>query len=461
MSSQTLHDNILDTINKFSMLLGRERVLVSLSGGPDSVCLLSVLCRLKERLTLDIHALYVDHGMRPEETPAEIAFCKKFCDTLSVPFMKKAVDVRAFAQEQGLNIQEAARELRYRKLDEAAFEVKADKIAMAHTADDQVETVLMRFLRGSGSAGLAGIPPVRKHIIRPLIETAKADIERFLKENRLEYVVDSSNLKKDYLRNKIRFSVVPLLRELNPDVVETLARTAEIFRQEEKYFELIVTKALMKMICRKTNLSIELFLAPFGTMDKVIVRRVLRRALDETKGLRGIGFIHIEEIIELLKNGNPGDRLYLPKGIRAIKGYATFLLTSEVPQRIGNYELPVPGEIVLKEAKAVIKASLVEEGNGLGDGKMQIVLDADKTGETLTVRARENGDFFYPLGFGRRKKLQDYFVDAKIPRDERDIIPVVASGDDIVWIAGFRGDDRFRVTDTTKRFLKLEFKKAL
>jgi tRNA(Ile)-lysidine synthase len=319
----------------------------------------------------------------------------------------------------------------------------------------------MRFLRGSGSAGLAGIPPARKHIIRPLIETVKVNIEQFLEENRLEYVVDSSNLKKDYLRNRIRFSVVPLLRELNPDIEETLSRTAEIFREEEKYFELIVTKALMKMICRKTNLSIELFLAPFGIMDKVIVRRVLRRALDETKGLRGISFIHIEEIAELIKKRNPGDRIYLPKGIRAIKGYATLLLTSELPQRIGNYEFTIPGELVLQEAKVVIKASLTDEGEEYGDGKTQIMLDADKTGEKLTVRARENGDFFYPLGFGRRKKLQDYFVDAKVPRDERDVIPVVVSGDDIVWIAGFRGDNRFRVTDMTKRFLKLEIKKAL
>jgi tRNA(Ile)-lysidine synthase len=461
MSRQTLPEKVLHTINKFSMLQGRERVLVGLSGGPDSICLLAVLSHLRQRLTLDIHALYVDHSMRPGETPAEIAFCRKFCDTLSIPFIKKAIEVRDYASEQGLNIQEAARELRYRKFDEAAFEIKADKIATAHTADDQVETILMRFLRGSGSAGLAGIPPVRKHIIRPLIETVKVDIEKFLEENRLEYVVDSSNLKKDYLRNRIRFSVVPLLRELNPDLAETLSRTAEIFREEEKYFELIVTKALMKMICRKTSLSIELFLAPFGIMDKVIVRRVLRRVLDETKGLRGISFIHIEEIIELIKKGNPGDRLYLPKGIRAIKGYATFLLTSESPQRIGNYELAVPGEIVLKEAKAVIKASLTDEGEGYGDGKMQILLDADKTGETLIVRARENGDYFFPLGFGRRKKLQDYFVDAKVPRDERDVVPVIASGDDIVWIAGFRGDERFRATDMTKRFLKLEIKKAL
>lgn len=443
------------------MLQGRERVLMGLSGGADSVCLLSVLCRLKERLSLEIHALYVDHGMRPEETPSEIAFCKKICDTLSVPFMKRGIDVRAFAKEHGLNIQEAARELRYRQLDEAAFEIKADRVATAHTADDQVETVLMRFLRGSGSAGLAGIPPVRKHIIRPLIEIPRADIERYLEENLLEYVTDSSNLKTDYLRNRIRTSVVPLLRELNPDLGETLARTAEIFREEEKYFGLLVTKALMKMICRKTDFSIELFLAPFESMDTVIVRRVLRRALDETKSLRGISFVHIEEIIELIKKRNPGDRLYLPKGIRAIRGYATLLLTSESPQRIGNYEFPVPGEIVLKEARAVIRASLGDEGKPEGDGKMQIVLDADKTGATLTVRARSKGDFFYPLGFGRRKKLQDFFVDAKVPRDERDIVPVVASGEEIVWIAGFRGDDRFRVTDATKRFLKLEMRKAL
>ncbi|MEW6586075.1 MAG: tRNA lysidine(34) synthetase TilS [Nitrospirota bacterium] len=458
---QAIHSQVLRTIDKYSMLHGTERVLVGLSGGADSVCLLHILNHLKVRLKLELHALYVDHGLRPEETPAEIAFCRKFCEGLSVPFMKKAVDVKSFAEEQGLNKQEAARELRYRRLEEAASEINADKIALAHTADDQLETVIMRFLRGSGSAGLAGIPPVRKNIIRPLIGTERREIERFIRENNLEYTVDSSNLKEDYARNKVRLSVIPMLKELNPHVIETLSRTAEIFRDEERYFEIIVTKALMKMICRKTARSIEIFLAPFEIMDKVIMRRVLRRAVDETKGLRGIGFIHIEDIIELIKRGDPGDRLYLPKGIRAIKEYATLHLTSEPPQKIETVGLPVPGQVTLREARAVIKASLSAEESDFGDGKMTIVLDADKTGTSLAIRARDQGDFFYPLGFGRRKKLQDYFVDQKVPRDERDIVPVVTSGEGVIWIAGFRGDDRFKVTDATKQFLKLELKKAL
>jgi len=223
----------------------------------------------------------------------------------------------------------------------------------------------------------------------------------------------------------------------------------------------VVTKALMKLISRKTDLRIELFLTPMESMDKVVLRRVLRRAIDETKGLRGMGFVHIEDIMGMIKEGKPGERLSLPKGLRVIRNYATLVITSEIPYRMETVALNVPGQAVMRDIKAVLNASLEEHVDVYGDGKSLAVFDADKTGTTLTVRPREKGDFFCPIGFGKRKKLQDFFVDEKVPRDERDSIPLILSGNDIVWIAGFRGDERFRVTEETKRFLKLEFKRKL
>jgi tRNA(Ile)-lysidine synthase len=216
----------------------------------------------------------------------------------------------------------------------------------------------------------------------------------------------------------------------------------------------------MKLISRKTDLRIELFLAPMESMDKVILRRVLRRAIDQTKGLRGMGFQHIEDVIEMIRKGKPGDRLSLPKGLRVIKNYAILVMTSEIPQRVEAVTLSVPGQAVMEDIKAVINASLEERVEDYGDGKTVVVFDADRTGTALLVRPREKGDFFYPLGFGKKKKVQDFFVDGKVPRDERDAIPLILSGNDIVWIAGYRGDERFRVTEGTKRFLKLEFKKV-
>jgi len=458
-------DNLLkkvrDTITSHNMLRYGDRVVVGVSAGPDSVCLLHVLHQFRDELKLNLHALYIDHGLRPDETPAEIEFCKKMCEGSSVRFIVKAIDVTTYAKGCNLNKQDAARELRYRAFEEAAFEIKADKIALGHNADDQIETFFMRIFRGSGPKGLSGIPPVRGKIIRPLIEVERWEIEKFLEEDRVNYIVDSSNLKEDYLRNKIRLSFLPEVKKINPDIIETMSRTMEIFREEEKFFDILVTKTLMKLISRKTAAHIELFLSPMESMEKVILRRVLRRAIDETKGLRGIGFAHIEDIMDLIRQGRHGDRLYLPKGLRAIKNYATLVMTSETPVKIGTYGLDVPGEVVIRETKTVIKVSVAEKAEDYGDGKSAIVLDADKINMPMTVRAREDGDFFYPMGFGRRKKLQDFFVDEKMPRDERDSIPIVVSGNDIVWIAGYRGDERVKVTEATKRFIRMEIKAGL
>ena len=450
------------------MLSGEERVLVALSGGPDSVCLLHVLKNLKDEFRLDLHALYVDHGLRPDEAPGEIEFCEKLCKKLDLPFITKSIDVKSYAQEKGLNRQEAARELRYQVFEETALESNARKIALGHTADDQAETLLMRLFRGSGPTGLSGIPSVRGKFIRPLIEIERQQIEMYLQEEKIDFIVDSSNLREDYLRNKVRLSLIPMIKEVNPNIIETLSRTAAILREEERYFGILVTKTLMRLMSRKTDSRIELFLSPLEAMEKVILRRTLRRAIEETRGLRGIDFIHIEDIIELIKKGKAGDRLYLPKGIRAIKDYSVLILTSELPVTLDTYTLEVPGELVLKEAGVFIKASFVEpsdfaeQSQGVrehAEFKTLAVLDVEKMIFPLVVRPRKRGDFFYPLGFGKKKKLQDFFVDEKVPRDERDAIPLIVSGEDIVWVVGYRGDERFRVTDETKKVLKLEVKK--
>jgi tRNA(Ile)-lysidine synthase len=464
-SHRYLADNVVATITKHSMLSGGEKVLVGLSGGPDSVCLLSVLHSIRERFTLQISAAYIDHGLRPHETGKEIEFCRNLCERLNVPFYTKAIDVKSYAEDRKMNMQEAARQLRYGAFEAISHDIGAGKIALGHTADDQAETLLMRLFRGSGPTGLSGIPPVKKNVIRPLIETGRGEIEKFLEDEKTEYITDSSNLKKNYLRNRIRLSFVPMLREYNPDIIETLSRTAAIFRDEERYFEIIATKALMKLISRKTDSRIELFLAPLEIMDKAIMRRVLRRVIDETKGLRGISFIHIEDIIDLIKSGGSGDRIYLPKGIRVIKEYSVLILTSETPVKLGTYSLTVPGEVILKEAGILIKSSLTTahelQTQGLNKELRTAsgVFDADKLKYPLTVRPRKDGDFFYPAGFGRRKKIQDFFVDEKVPRDERDRVPLLVSGNDIIWVAGYRGDDRFKVGEGTDKVVRFEVKK--
>lgn len=459
-------DKVKKTLYKYSMIHQNDHVLVGLSGGPDSVCLVAILNKLKSGLNIKLSAAYIDHALRPNETPYELDFCKEFCSSLGIPFFTRVINVDSYAKEKRLNKQEAARYLRYNALEEIAHENAASKIAVGHNADDQAETVLMRLFRGAGSLGLSGIPPVRKNIIRPLIEIERKEIEQFLEDEGIGFIVDSSNLKNIYLRNKIRHFMIPAIQSINKDIIKTLLRTADVFRDEERYFEILVTKTLMKLITRKTDRAIELFLIPLEGMDTVMIRRVLRRAIDETRGLGGINFVHIEDMIDLIKSGKSGDRIYLPDGVRAIKGYSTFIITSEQPVRLSTYVIGGPGELVLKESSMVIISSIsdVSEFHSLnsrplyGDGKTTAIIDSDKVHFPLTIRSRLQGDYFYPLGFGKKKKIQDYFVDEKIPRDERDAIPILTSGNSIVWIVGYRMDERYKVDKDTKRILKLDVK---
>ena len=406
-------------------------------------------------LDLTLKALYVDHNLRPSETPSEIAHCRELCEGMKVDFMVKSVDVKGHVKEHGGSKQEAARDLRYRSFHEAAMETGAHRVALAHNADDQTETIFMRLIRGAGPAGLSGIPARRGIFIRPLIEVERREIEDFLDEEGIRSVIDSSNLKTDYLRNRFRLVVMPELKKINPNLVRSVNNTVSILQEEERYLGIIVTKTLMKMISRKAEQRIELFLSPMEAMDIVILRRVLRRALDETEGLRGIHFAHIEDIIRLVKEGKSGDRIYLPKGIRVIKDYSLLVITSEEPRKIALYELDPPGEVAIVGAGVVIKAFIDEAGGDAGDGRTSVLLDAAAMEFPLKIRPRSPGDYFFPHGFGKRKKLQDFFVDGKVPREERDSIPVIFSGDDIVWVAGYRSDDRYRVTANTKKFLRL------
>jgi tRNA(Ile)-lysidine synthase len=247
-----------------------------------------------------------------------------------------------------------------------------------------------------------------------------------------------------------------VLERFNPSVVETLMRTAEVLRQENDFIDVQVNKTLMRLISRKTAERIELFLSPLEVMDRVILRRALRRAIDEVRGLRGITFQHVEQIIEFIYSAKTGDRLSLPGGYRVVKSYSTLIITSEKPKRIKERPLQLPGETPVEEALLVLSASVVERVESYGDGRWEAVFDLDTMSLPLKLRPRKKGDEFYPLGLGGKKKLQDFFVDEKVPRDERDTVPLVVTADDkVVWVVGHRPDERFKVTTSTRRFLRL------
>jgi tRNA(Ile)-lysidine synthase len=450
-----LKEKALETITRHSMLNYGDRVLIGLSGGPDSVCLSVILDELRDNFNLSLYAVYVNHGLRPEESGAEEVFCKRFCDGLGISFHIENIDVKGHAEKEKRNLQETARDLRYEVFEKAADEKKATKIALAHNADDQAETVLMRLIRGAGRKGLSGIPPVRGKIIRPLIDLVREDIEAFLDARNISSVADSSNLKKEYARNRLRLDILPLLKTENPSVVDSINRTAEILRGEDEYLEIATTKTMMRLITRMEDDAIELFLVPLMNTDKAILRRVLRRALAEIGAERGIELVHIDDIIHLINENKSGDMINLPKGIRAVRSYSTLLLTRETSKDIKPQNIDIPGEISLDEKGLRMMSQLSEKPIEINNRDMA-VLDYDRLILPLQVRKRREGDFFFPAGFGRRKKLQDFFVDEKVPKEKRDSVPIVVSGEDIVWVAGHRMDERYTAKEGTKRFLVLK-----
>lgn len=449
-------EKINKTIRKYSMLSEGDSVLIGLSGGPDSVCLTIILDKLRDNFNLSLYAVYINHGLRPDEIVREISSCRSLCDRLGIRFIPKSINLEEYVRENNLNLQEAARDLRYRMFEKISEELRVTKLALGHNADDQAETVLMRLVRGAGRRGMSGIPPVRGNIIRPLIDIKREEIEAYLAEVNEPFLTDSSNLKEDYFRNWLRHNIIPEIKKQNPSFVDSIVKSAEIFRDEDAYLEVIVTKTLMRLITGKTDNSIELFLIPLENIEKPILRRIMRRVLSEIGVDRGIDLGHVDDILRLIKENQSGDMLNLPRGIRVVKKYSTLLLTTEeLSSGFTPCAFEVPGKVTLEEAGIVINAEVSETMQDGCDGKMTAVLDFDRLVFPLYIRMREDGDFFYPAGFGMRKKLQDFFVDCKVPHDERDSVPIIVSGEDIVWIAGYRMDERFTAKDDTKKFLNL------
>lgn len=449
LSGKTLH-----IIQKYSMLQHGDRVLIGLSGGPDSVCLSIILDELKDNFNLSLYALYVNHGLRPEESERERSFCNQFCDARSIRFHAEAVPTQEYAAERRLSIQEAARVLRYRALEKTADTIQAGRIAVGHTADDQTETVLMRLIRGAGRKGLSGIPPVRDRIIRPLIGIKRVEIESFLTGNDISSLSDPSNYQHNYTRNRIRLEILPLLRKENRSIVETVNRVAEVLRAEDAFLQTITNKAMMRIITRKTDQSIELSLVPLLTIDIAILRRVIRRAVSETGCGRSVELSHIDTVIRLIKTGKSGDSIQLPHGVRAVRSYSTVRITREKVVGLESRTLTVPGDTLFPQNGMRVTAELSDRPVS-SLGRDTALCDYDSLTQPLQVRKRREGDYFYPAGFGKRKKLQDFFVDEKVPREARDTVPVIVSGDEVVWIAGYRMDERFVAKEETRRYLLL------
>ncbi|GJL53601.1 MAG: tRNA(Ile)-lysidine synthase [Nitrospirales bacterium] len=448
------------------MLVREDHVLVSVSGGPDSVALLAVLHRLRETWNVSLRVVHVDHGLRGQESDEDAVFVVQLCQMLEIPCIVEALPVqRHDVQSSGSSLQEYARNIRYQALSRIAAKTGATKIATGHTLDDQAETIVMRMVRGSGTAGLCGIPAMRDaHIIRPLLGTSRQDVLSYLQQQGLSYRVDSSNQTLAYLRNRIRHEVMPRLAQYNPNILKTMARQADIACQEEAYLDQLAVAALADIQHRKTDDAQSLCRDGLLHLPLALRRRVIRLVLHAVSRIEDPpGFEAVDTVLQYLSQSRSGSEIRV-HGVSIVREYACIHVHA-VQTVCGaleknhwyRQELAIPSHGVWPLTGQTFEVSV---STGMRPDTLQqaspyqACFDADTFHHALVLRSWQEGDRFYPLGMGgKKKKLQDFFSDIKLARSRRALVPLLVAPEGIVWVGGYRMDHRFRVTENTQHVL--------
>ena len=451
------------------MVAPGDMVLVAISGGPDSTALLHALAQLAPALGIRLRAAHIHHGIRGRAADADREAAAALARALKVPFSTRKADAPARARAAGLSLETAAREVRYGLLDRLAKRCRASRIATGHTLDDQAETVLLNCLRGAGPRGLAGMPPVRGAIIRPLIDISRAEVLRYCETQRLRYRVDRSNADLTHTRNRLRHEIIPALRRVQPAVTSHLARLAAIMRAEDEFMTEQAEAALRRVTARTArgvgaHGGARLQLDLFAVLPVALQRRVVRLAVAQVKGDElDLELERIEALLHLALFGRTGSVVELPGGLRAQRGYGELAIARARPEAKPTpgqwepslgWELAVPGEASIAELGLSISVRPSRSKRVPGDPAVALV-DADAVQAPLIVRTRRRGDRFRPTGMTSSMKLQDFFVNGKVPREERDRVPLVVSGGEIVWVVGHRVSEAAKVTARTRRTLRL------
>jgi tRNA(Ile)-lysidine synthase len=452
-----------------------DRVLLAVSGGPDSVALAHILVHLAPEYALRLGIAHLNHGLRGQDADRDAAFVSVLAGRLGLPVYADRQDVDAFQHRHHLSLEEAAREVRYQFLLAVAEKSGFNKIALGHHADDNAELVLMYLLRGSGPLGLSGIPPVRENkIVRPLICLRRSEIIDYITAKKLPYMADRSNDDPSYLRNRIRHDLIPELKNsYNPHIVETLNRLANVVGAEDQWFEACLKPVFKNCVAAKDTSQISLSVAGLSKLATAVKRRVIRKAISSVKkNLRRITLSHVEAVLGLTETAVPSGRLDLPDGIQVFKhrdeltileGAIGDCARNPAAVRSGTvnycYEVPTPASLVIRETDKSLTLSEIpvdEFPGSLPGGGQTAFFDLDQLSFPLVVRNFRPGDRFSPLGMQGHQKVKKFFINNKVPRWQRQKCPIVLSRDKIIWIAGHRIDDSVKVSSQTRRILKAE-----
>ncbi len=445
-------------IDKHSLFSRGDRVIVAVSGGADSVALLDILYGLSPGLGLELFVAHFNHGLRPGEDEKESLFVKELAASYGLPLYEG----KSFKDlSSARSLEEEARHERYDFLRRAANEVSADRIALGHTMNDQAETVIMRFLRGSGPSGLSGIPPKRGDgIVRPLIEVSRDQVLAYLEAKGLRWMEDSSNKDLRFLRNRIRQDLIPILQKYQPNLIGLLSQSAEIFRRDEEWLKKQAEQWLEEKAENIIPGIVRLKISDFLALPPSLQTRVLRAMLASVGGgLRRISARHISAMQRLLSASRPQGILDLPKGMVLRKNYEMFQVerTGDGPLKGFLLEIPGPGSFCIEHIETRVKVEELDPKQvvSLDMGRWGAVVDAEKVGYPILVRPFRPGDRMVPLGLKGSKKVKDLFMEKRVPNRLRGIVPIFESQGKIIWVAAIRIDDRCKVTKDTRIALRI------
>src|ERR1041385_144442 len=459
-SAKTLHqDSFLhafkEFIHKFRLVEREESIIVAVSGGLDSIVLLDAFEEIKKEIKLHIAVAHFNHELREKDSDEDEAFVRAAAKERGLECYVEHANTASVAESKKLSIQETARDLRYTFLNKLRSSLGYQKIATVHHADDNAETVLFNIFRGAGVHGLSGIPAFRKDIslIRPFLFATREQIEEYAKTKSLLYREDSTNIKNEYTRNFLRNSVIPLIHEnINPNLTATLRRTAELFEQLEQYLKDEAMKVLLEVIIRRSSKEIVLDMNKFH-MQPVFLQEhlLLHIAKDFTKV--EIDFTSVKTMLKI-SHAETGTSCSISKDTVFYRN-RDHLIFKHVPNTNPFLYRITPNKMFEFESFQFNSAPVVKAS--LSDDPCVEYVDAASLGKELILRSWNEGDWFVPLGMNEKKKLSDFFIDQKIPLFEKQIIPILMSDGDIVWVCGKRLDDRYKITPKTTSILKLEY----
>lgn len=447
-----MEDRILKSIENYKLIENGDTIIVGASGGPDSQFMIYMLNSLKSQIDFEIILAHLNHLHRKEAKNDE-DLVRKTAEELNLKFFTRARSMDDYAKKLKLSSEDAGRRLRYEFFNDLAKEYKNPKIAVAHNKDDQAETVLMRIIRGTGLDGLKAMDYKSGNIIRPILDIKKSEIIAYIDFKKIPYAIDHTNFENDYTRNKIRLDIIPKLEEINPRVVDQIYSLSELAKDDLEVLDGVIGDKFAELSDIKKD-KIIFDKAKFDRTDPAILRRIIRKAIETLNGeIKDISRENIDEFLTIRDLGT-GKKIIKDR-LRLRKSYDSYILETKKTKDKFEEEIYLEDVDLINFDGLYIKTSIInskkyEKSKNIG------YFDYDKLTFPLKVRTRKNGDRFTPLGHRSEKKLKDFFMDQKVDREKRDEIPLIISNDKIIWLTGLRISNDFKVTESTKRILKIE-----